>query len=103
MAQAAPYDVRDQIVFKGTPERGWYEPLDPDEYKFFTRGRVFAMLWSETAGSTASKRTDTDNTFFTQHPNSQLIEGKYGEQIYCSIRRFVVMRVNLAKHFVEAW
>jgi hypothetical protein len=71
-----------------------------EQYDFFRRGRVFAMLWSETAGGSISR---SDQTVFTAYPNSTFTRGRFGENIYSSIRRFVVMRVNRASHFVEAW
>lgn len=74
-----------------------------EEYEFFKQGRVFAMLWSETAGESLSKRSATENSKFTVHPNSSIVQGRFGEKIHCTIRRFVVVRVNRQQHFVEAW
>lgn len=61
------------------------------------------MLWSEAAGETAASRSMTDNSHYTAHPNSTIVRGRFGERIYSSIRRFVIIRVNRAQHFVEAW
>jgi hypothetical protein len=61
------------------------------------------MLWAETAGHTLKKRTATENSNFTILPNSPIVKGSYGEDIYCQIRRFVIVRVNRNAHFVEAW
>lgn len=72
-------------------------------YDFFKQGRVFAMLWSEIAGESLSKRRGSDNSRVTVHPNSALVEGGFGEKIHCTIRRFVIVRVNRQQHFVEAW
>ncbi|KAF2823153.1 hypothetical protein CC86DRAFT_300156 [Ophiobolus disseminans] len=58
------------------------------------------MLWSETAGETLTRRTDTENSKVTVHPN--IIEGRFGEKIHSTIRRFVIVRVNRQQHFVEA-
>ncbi|KAH7409818.1 hypothetical protein DE146DRAFT_327486 [Phaeosphaeria sp. MPI-PUGE-AT-0046c] len=110
MAPAAPEEIRHHIVFRGTPEKGWYETLDSrfrvrtnaEEYQFFQKGRVLAMLWSEPAGETAIRAGTTDNSRYTAHPNSGIVEGRFGQKIYCQIRRFVVIRVNRQQHFVEA-
>ncbi|KAH8727746.1 hypothetical protein GQ44DRAFT_702912 [Phaeosphaeriaceae sp. PMI808] len=110
MASAAPEDVRDTIVFKGTPERGWYEPLDPryrvrtraEAYDFFRQGRVFAMLWAEVAGTSLGNRNGTENSRLTAYPSPAIIDGRFGENVHCNIRRFVVVRVNRHQHFVEA-
>jgi hypothetical protein len=84
-------------------EEGYCVRTNAQEYEFFKQGRVFAMLWSETAGQSLSKRTPTENTMFTVHPNSGRVQGQFGESIYSSIRRFVIVRVNRRAHFVEAW
>jgi hypothetical protein len=84
-------------------DQGYCVRTNAQEYEFFKQGRVFAMLWSETAGHSLSKRTPTENSNFTAHPNSSLVQGQFGERIYSSIRRFVIVRVNRQSHFVEAW
>jgi hypothetical protein len=68
-----------------------------DAHKFFVQGRVFSMLWSETAGATTRKaaRNGTENTAITI--------GKFNQEIYCQIRRFVIVKVNRERHFVYAW
>ncbi|KAH7091468.1 hypothetical protein FB567DRAFT_436283 [Paraphoma chrysanthemicola] len=51
------------------------------------------MLWAETASPTMV-RNGTDVTAVTV--------GRFGENVYSQIRRFVVMQVNRQKHFVYA-
>jgi hypothetical protein len=64
--------------------------------RFFVKGRVFAMLWAETASATMQQaRRGTENTAITT--------GRFGEQVYSQIRRFVVVKSNRARHFVYAW
>jgi hypothetical protein len=53
------------------------------------------MLWTETASQTLTARNGTENTNITT--------GKYGENIFSQIRRFVVVDVNRERHFVYAW
>lgn len=74
-----------------------------EEHDFFKQGRVFAMLYSEPMGESAQRSDATTNTRYTAHPNSPIVLGPFGQNIYSSIRRFVVMRVNKQRHFVEAW
>lgn len=54
------------------------------------------MLWYETAG--ASTKNGTDNSKVTG-----VYYGKHNEGVFCSIRRFVVVRVSTKQHYVEAW
>jgi hypothetical protein len=61
---------------------------------FFRKGRVFAMLWQESTDYMVT-RSGSDN--------SSITVGKYSEQKYVQIRRFVVVEVNRAKNFVYAW
>jgi hypothetical protein len=64
--------------------------------RFFVKGRVFAMLWAETASATIQQaRRGTENTAITT--------GRFGEQVFSQIRRFVVVRANKDRHFVYAW
>lgn len=83
--------------------QGYRVRTHAEEYQFFQKGRVFAMLWSEPAGETTARAGATDNSRYTTHPNSGIVEGRFGQKIYCQIRRFVVIRVNRQQHFVEAW
>jgi hypothetical protein len=55
------------------------------------------MLWSEPAGVTHGERADDDLW------SNSISVGKYGEQVYTQIRRFVVVKVPRKKHFVYAW
>jgi hypothetical protein len=67
-----------------------------EAHTFFVKGRVFAMLWAETASATMKQaRIGTENTAITI--------GRFGEQVYSQIRRFVVVKVNRDGHFVYAW
>jgi hypothetical protein len=67
-----------------------------EAHRFFVKGRVFAMLWAETASATMQlARGGTENTAITI--------GRFGERVYSQIRRFVVVKVNRARHFVYAW
>jgi hypothetical protein len=64
--------------------------------RFFVKGRVFAMLWAETASATMQQaRRGTENTAITT--------GRFGEQVFSQIRRFVVVKANKDRHFVYAW
>jgi hypothetical protein len=64
--------------------------------RFFVKGRVFAMLWAETASNTMQQaRHGTENTAITI--------GRFGEVVYSQIRRFVIVKVNRDRHFVHAW
>lgn len=65
-----------------------------EAHEFFRTGRVFAMLWAESASATMT-RGGTENTAVTI--------GRFGEQVFSQIRRFVVVRVNRDRHFVYAW
>jgi len=51
--------------------------------RFFSRGRVFAVLWPETAGTPS-------NTHISQTGHRSY--GRFGQEIYSSIRRMVVIR-----------
>lgn len=65
-------------------------------HSFFIKGRVFSMLWSETASATMQvARAGTENSAITV--------GRFGQGIYSQIRRFIVMKVNRERHFVYAW
>lgn len=65
-------------------------------HSFFIMGRVFSMLWTETASATMQvARSGTENTAITV--------GRFGQGVYSQIRRFVVMKVNRDRHFVYAW
>jgi hypothetical protein len=67
-----------------------------EAHRFFVKGRVFAMLWAETASATMQlARHGTENTAITV--------GRFGEMVYSQIRRFVVVKVNRERHFVYAW
>lgn len=97
MPEPVPQEVRTQIegLIHGTPEAGWYEPLDSnyrvrtgaEAYKFFQVGKVFAMLHTQAAGPDVPF---SDSVTFV----------KYGEQAYSQIRRFVV--VDVRRGFVYA-
>jgi hypothetical protein len=64
--------------------------------KFFVKGRVFAMLWAETASATMHQgRRGTENTAITV--------GRFGQQVYSQIRRFVVVKADKDRHFVHTW
>jgi len=83
----------------GTPHTGWYDTLDPSYrmrsgfecYHFFVVGRVFAMLYSETASETSS--IDPNDDAYTVV--------RLGGRAYTNIRRFVVVEVR--KGFVYAY
>lgn len=57
--------------------------------EFFKLGRVFAMLYTEPAGQTATRNNDAFSVV------------RFGESVYTQIRRFVV--VSVRKNFVHAW
>lgn len=90
-----PAHVRARMpnLMAGTPNKGWYDHLDPsyrmrtghEAKHFFARGRVFSMLWSETASETYA-RAGTVNTAITV--------GRFGQNVYSQIRRFIVVKVE---------
>jgi hypothetical protein len=65
-----------------------------EAHRFFVQGRVFSMLWAETASATMA-RNGTENTAITV--------GRFGQDVFSQIRRFVVMKVNRQRHFIYAW
>lgn len=67
----------------------YYESLDPSFYvrdsSFFTVGKVFAVMWIETASATA---TPTD-----YNTSKSLTQVKYdGNYVHTNVRRFIVVR-----------
>jgi hypothetical protein len=65
-----------------------------EAHRFFVQGRVFSMLWAETASATMA-RNGTENTAITV--------GRFGQGVFSQIRRFVIMKVNRQRHFIYAW
>lgn len=51
---------------------------------YFTPGKVFKVLWSEPKGETAGSKNDIA-------PDIATLTNQYGEKVYNSIRRFVVI------------
>lgn len=116
------YRQRLPNLIPGTPERGWEEPLDSSYYMrtgkeahdFFKVGRVFAMLWAEAKSATAARSlvkypsnatVNTDITVggpFFRRPDRSIVPGRFGEEVYSQIRRFVIVQVRKKKHFVKA-
>jgi hypothetical protein len=86
---------------------GYTMKFGAEEHRFFKQGRVFAMLWTETAGETYRRRsrTDTDNSRMTElrYPDPAISSGRFGQDVYSGIRRFVIVKVNREAHFVLAW
>ncbi|KAF2469462.1 uncharacterized protein BDR25DRAFT_304534 [Lindgomyces ingoldianus] len=92
MPDPVPQETRLAVpgLIAGTPQRGWYEPLDSsyrmrtgaEARQFFKRGKVFSMLHSEPAGTPGRNGDD----------NFSVVA--YGEQVYSQIRRFVIVKVN---------
>jgi hypothetical protein len=78
-----------------------------EEYSFFKQGRVFAMLWTETAGENLRRQapTDTDNSRMTElkYPDPAMSSGRFGQIVHSQIRRFVIVKINRKAHFVLAW
>jgi hypothetical protein len=74
--------------------KGYRVRTAKEAHDFFRRGRVFAMLWAETASETLT-RNATENTSITV--------GRFHENVFSQIRRFVVVDVNRGRHFVYAW
>ncbi|KAF2996444.1 hypothetical protein E8E13_003705 [Curvularia kusanoi] len=73
-------------TYDGSQATLHYEPLDPSFYvrdkSFFVEGRVFAVILSENAGSTAP----------TSY-NSCISEVRFqGNHVYTGVRRFIVVR-----------
>jgi hypothetical protein len=84
---------------------GYTVKYGSEEHRFFKQGRVFAMLWTETAGETHRSRTATDNSKVTTqiYRNNAISPGRFGQDVYSQIRRFVIVKVNRRQHFVLAW
>jgi hypothetical protein len=86
---------------------GYTVKFGQEEHRFFKQGRVFAMLWTETAGETHRRRarTGTENSMMTtqRYSNDTISQGRFGQDVYSQIRRFVIVRVNRRQHFVLAW
>ncbi|CAO2655104.1 Nn.00g101680.m01.CDS01 [Neocucurbitaria sp. VM-36] len=89
---SVPIGNRFSIPRFDTPHQGWIEQLDPS-YRmrtraeapgFFVIGRVFAILWSEPAPSTA----------FLNTSHSAYTIGRFGENVYSTIRRFIVVQAR---------
>jgi hypothetical protein len=58
-----------------------------EAYNFFKKGRVFALLWSESEHEIGARLASDDSAI----------------KVYTSIRRFVAVEVNRGRHFVYAW
>jgi hypothetical protein len=75
---------------------GDHEELDhryyrrPDAKKFFVVGRVFAMLWHESAGDKKGGHLNQAGPFNVQRNSKK--EGKYNEEVFIHIRRMVVVK-----------
>ena len=63
-----------------------------ETHDFFKVGRVFAMLYTEYAGTTSTSPRDLDDAYTTV---------RFAETVYSQIRRFVV--VSVRRNFVIAW
>jgi hypothetical protein len=74
-----------------------------EEFEFFKQGRVFEMLWTETAGGNFPKSSATVNSSATINEEMMFEIGRFGEVVYSSICRFVIVKVNRRQHFVQAW
>ncbi|KAF2260459.1 kinase-like protein [Lojkania enalia] len=74
-------------IIPGTPGKGWYEPLDSnyrmrpgaEAYHFFQKGKVFAVLFTQTSTDLAGPGNDSITIV------------KYGEKTFSQVRRFVVV------------
>lgn len=100
MPDPAPSAARTlQDFIPGTPNVGWYEPLDSgyrmrtgaEALAFFVEGRVFAMLYTETASETSASQRPNDDAYTVV---------RFGEKAHTNIRRFVVVEVK--RGFVNA-
>ncbi|KAI4945167.1 hypothetical protein J4E91_008144 [Alternaria rosae] len=99
MPEPAPRDVRTlQRFISGPPQTGWYDGLDvayrmrtgQEAREFFKVGKVFAMLYTETASDIS-----------VQHPNDEAYTViRFGQTAHTNIRRFVVVEVR--RGFVNA-
>jgi hypothetical protein len=98
-------------LIEGTPQQGWTEQLDPnykmrtgsEAHQFFKRGRVFSMLWAESASETAARQTAPNGDWTIGEFRPGYSQGRFGEVVYSNIRRFVIMKVKRKHHFVYAW
>ncbi|RYN75555.1 hypothetical protein AA0117_g6212 [Alternaria alternata] len=93
MPDPAPPQFRSlRGAIQGTPQTGWYDLLDSsyrmrtgsEAVSFFVPGRVFAMLYSETAGET-SRPQAFDQAYTVV---------RFNERVHTNIRRFVVLQDN---------
>ncbi|KAI4953231.1 hypothetical protein J4E86_006772 [Alternaria arbusti] len=99
MPEPAPQDVRTlQGFISGTPQTGWYDRLDTsyrmrtshEAREFFKVGKVFAMLYTETA---------SDDSVSISNDEAYTVV-RFGQSAYTNIRPFVV--VDVRRGFVNA-
>ncbi|KAF2741639.1 hypothetical protein M011DRAFT_454496, partial [Sporormia fimetaria CBS 119925] len=68
-------------------------------------GRVFAVLFAEVASAAAAQAAFPDGTVL-QYPNPRsnpgYRQGRFGEYVFLNIRRFVIVKVPMERHFVYA-
>lgn len=83
--------LEDFAVGKSSQSLGYFMRTGIQARDFFRLGRVFAMLYSETASATA-RIVDDDDAFTVV---------RLGEHVHTQIRRFVVVKVK--RNFVYAW
>ncbi|OAG17351.1 hypothetical protein CC77DRAFT_287849 [Alternaria alternata] len=90
MPDPAPAQFRSlHGAIQGTPQTGWYDLLDSsyrmrtgsEAVTFFVSGRVFEMLYRETAGETISAGPNDDAYTVV----------RFNERVHTNIRRFVVV------------
>jgi hypothetical protein len=86
---------------------GYTMKFGAESKHFFKQGRVFAMLWTETTGETHRYRSfkGTENSMKTteRYPNEAIQSGRFGQDVYSQIRRFVIVKNRRQQDFVQAW
>lgn len=60
--------------------------------KFYNVGRVFAVLWHEPFSTSGNQAYQTSRNTYTSDKNVKVSSGRFGEPIYSTIRRMVVIR-----------
>jgi len=88
-----PLDTRMSPQINNTtsadPSKGYQAIRNTDLNKFWVRGRVFAVLWTEPARDSTPRRPGT-----SVNGLSQIIPTKYNSKAYTEIRRFVALSIN---------
>ncbi|KAK0922048.1 hypothetical protein LTR91_005541 [Friedmanniomyces endolithicus] len=82
-----------RAIYGNNGNEGEQEPLFSNfrirRHDFFTRGRVFMILWSEPFGETT---TNIGSVIQNDRSIPGLFLGRHGERVYSKVRKFVITR-----------